>query len=383
MNYISAVTVARIKEWRAKWTGGQWLAAELKLALKDLGPLLDEGRVQWQELPGVRPSVLLEPQERHHLDPFPGVEGYSLRMMAAGLANPGAQFLSRTLAPEILASRKRIIEELRALYERLADDPGTAGQANADVATEPVASPEEPAIPSPVDGGDLAESEASPVERIEVDEPQVESVTPEPSTPTVAEAPSEPDSPERSGFSGPLADRLRGATPAAPKTEQGGDIAGIAPIDEAVNSPTPTTPSAEPAAAAVRQPAALEPEIAASLKDWAGQGREGSRLFKDLKRKGRFETLLERWGENPDLSAEDIQYRVILAFLGNLREVQINGHRLVIEIPKPPKMGVEEFERMLAEGMILGANGVDPRVWGLVRSTFKFLRNYLGSRLPT
>lgn len=136
------------------------------------------------------------------------------------------------------------------------------------------------------------------------------------------------------------------------------------------------------ATAAMRKPPPLAPEVASSLKDWVGQGREGGKLFKDLRRKGSFETLVQRWRENPDLNAVDVQYRFILAFLGNMREVQINGNRLVIDIPKPPKMGVDEFERMLAEGMILGANGVDSRVWGLVRATFKFLRNYLGSQLP-
>jgi len=121
MTYLSAVTLARIREWRAKWGGG-WLAEELKLALQDLGQVLEQAELRWEEVRGPKPAILLRSAATNPADPFLGIQAYSLKMISRGLSDPDLQFLSETLEPQCHLAREALIEELDHLYRRLVGD---------------------------------------------------------------------------------------------------------------------------------------------------------------------------------------------------------------------------------------------------------------------
>jgi hypothetical protein len=112
---------------------GHLLSRELRIALEEMRPLLLRAELDFEELPGVKPLIVIRPVGAYGPDRERGIEAYSLRMMARQLSHPGNLMLSVTLPPTVRDARQLIIRNLRELYEMQVDGETLARKKHAAV----------------------------------------------------------------------------------------------------------------------------------------------------------------------------------------------------------------------------------------------------------
>lgn len=375
-SYIAAVTVARIRQWREKWGHGKFLVDELRLVLRDLEPLLDVANLAWKEYPGLKPTIRVTPKKENALDPFRGVEVYSLKMLSSSLGNPGVQFLSLVLTSECRLARERVIQEIHSLLSKLVDSE--------------LSPPTEPSTPVLTPARTFDKSSAG------LNEPYLGTNRPVAPPKTGGQGAADyPPAPPQSSVLSQATVQTAGNPPPVKTVAQTPPAATLNPAAERPPPMAPEKPR-EPALASTRQtatpsfrgltptggPVAFNPSLPASLNDWVGQGMMANRLFREIRRRTDFVAQIDRWRNDTSLSPTDVQYRFILAFLHQMNGLDVDGQFLFANFPMPGPCSIQEFEHLLEYGAAKGLNGIDPRLWGVVKGTFGFIRNWAANRLP-
>jgi hypothetical protein len=142
---------------------------------------------------------------------------------------------------------------------------------------------------------------------------------------------------------------------------------------EPQSSGVPAGAPSPPATGAVRLPAMLD--------TWVGQGLTAHRIFRDLLRTSDLKKQVRRWTMMPKRGGVDVQYLLILHVLNSVTKFSANEETVTVPMPLLPKMGFEEFEKLIDEGKANGAHDIDPRIWGVIGGVYSFLKNSLGPQL--
>jgi hypothetical protein len=117
------------------------------------------------------------------------------------------------------------------------------------------------------------------------------------------------------------------------------------------------------------------------LDTWVGQGLTAHRIFRDLLRTSDLKKQVRRWTMMPKRGGVDVQYLLILHVLNSVTKFSANEETVTVPMPLLPKMGFEEFEKLIDEGKANGAHDIDPRIWGVIGGVYSFLKNSLGPQL--
>lgn len=366
-SYIAAVTVARIRQWREKWGHGKFLVDELRLVLRDLDPLLEIANLGWKEYPGLKPTIRVTPKKENALDPFRGVEVYSLKMLSSSLGNPGVQFLSLVLTSECRLARERVIQEIHNLLSKLVDSelgpptepspPESALDRSSTGLNEPHIGTNRPATPATMGDQGASGHPLAPPQSPTISQSAVQTAA-NTAAKTVAQTPPAATSPPTAERPFPMAsEKPRESTSASVR-------------------PAASPPLRSPIATGGQTP------LPSSLNDWVGQGMMANRLFREIRRRTDFVAQIDRWRNDSSLSPTDVQYRFILAFLHQMSGLEVDGQFLFANFPMPGPCGIQEFEHLLEYGATKGLNSIDPRLWGVVKGTFGFIKNWAANRLP-